>query len=140
MDPEDIKHLRRTWARVVSESQVFGFLFYERLFTLAPETRTLFPRSLDVQGQKLFQTLNWIVANIDDTERVLAEARELAIRHIGYGVEAGDYPAVGEALVSAMDRGLETGLSEAEAAAWQRAYAVLSGAMIAAAYPDGAGG
>lgn len=136
MAPEDIRQVRRTWARLVLERKVFGLLFYKRLFELAPETRVLFSPSLDVQGEKLFVTLTWIVDNLDDSGQVIAAAEDLAIRHLGYGVEARDYPAVGAALIDTLEEGLDGSITPAEKEAWARIYGALSSAMIAAAYPD----
>ena len=136
MAPEDIKQVRRTWARLVLERKVFGLMFYKRLFELAPETRVLFSPSLDVQGEKLFITLNWIVDNLSDDGKVFAAAEDLAIRHLAYGVEAKDYPAVGIALVDTLEEGLDGSITQAEKDAWANIYGELADAMIAAAYPE----
>lgn len=136
----DVARIRRTWSRVILSRQIVGTIFYSRLFALAPETRALFPASLDSQGRKLVETLGWIVDHIDDAETLLPQARALARRHVAYGVTAEHYPAVGAALLETLQAGLGDAFGEADAVAWREAYAFLSAEMIRAAYPEPAPG
>lgn len=131
----DVIRLRRTWAKAAAGGDVVGTLFYNRLFEIAPSTRTLFAGDLSDQSRKLLQTLNWIIDHLDVPETLHPQAEALAIRHVRYGVTADHYPAVGRALIETLRDGLGSDFTEADAAAWGRVYSSLSQIMIAAAYP-----
>jgi len=135
MQQGDIRSIRRTWAAAVRNHAVTGELFYNRLFSIAPETRALFKGDVQQQGMKLMTTMEFIVDHLDQLGKLIPEAEDLAIRHLRYGVSSDHYPAVGEALIWTLQQALGTGFTAADEAAWRRAYALLSDAMIAAAYP-----
>jgi len=62
----DIIRIRQTWAQAIAAREIVGQVFYQLLFKSSPDTRELFPESLDEQGRKLVQTLSWIVDHLDD--------------------------------------------------------------------------
>lgn len=139
--------IRRTWAEASALGPLAGELFYGRLFQIAPETRPLFRGDMAVQGRKLVETLGFVVDHLDAEERFVPAAEDLARRHVGYGVKAGHYAAVGEALVWMLEHALGPRFGAQERAAWEAAYARLSSTMIRAAEkfavevpPDGGGG
>jgi nitric oxide dioxygenase len=112
-----------------------GMLFYDRLFEIAPGLRSLFSGDVAAQGTKLMSMLGAIVAQLHDHDTLLPMVEDLARRHVAYGVQPPHYALVGEALLWALAKGLGTRFSPTVEAAWQHAYAALSGAMIEAAYP-----
>lgn len=132
----DIVRIRKNWARAIAAREIIGRVFYENLFRIAPETRALFPDTLDEQGRKLVQTLSWIVDTLDNADDLVAGAEALAVRHVGYGVKPEQYTAVGTALIATLQAGLGEDFSAADEAAWVRVYTGLSQSMIKAAYPE----
>lgn len=110
--------------------------FYRHLFALAPEARDLFVLDLDRQGEKLAQTLETVVAQLDRFGLLRASVEDLAIRHLAYGVERRHYAAAGEALIAMLRERLGHRLTAEGEAAWRRLYTVLSETMIDAAYPS----
>ena len=87
------------------------------------------------QGTKLMAALNTLVLSLGRMEQMLPMARELAIRHVGWGVQAAHYDTVGQALLWTLRKGLGDGATPDVMAAWAEAYGELAGAMKAAAYP-----
>ncbi|WP_146348424.1 globin domain-containing protein [Phaeobacter marinintestinus] len=138
MKKEDIRSVRRTWAVTSTLQEMTGQMFYRRLFEIAPNTRSLFQGDMESQAMKLVTTLDFIVDHLDQLDTLMPDARDLAIRHVAYGVTADQYPAVGEALIWTMSQVLGDKFTEADGQAWAVAYGTLSGAMIDAAYPDAA--
>lgn len=132
----DIVRIRQNWASAILAREIVGKLFYEKLFQIAPDTRPLFPESLDEQGRKLVQTLSWIVDHLDQPDDLAAGAEALAVRHLAYGVTPDHYDAVGSALVATLRTGLGDSFSGEDEAAWVRIYGGLSQKMITAAYSD----
>jgi hemoglobin-like flavoprotein len=135
---DDVSRIRKNWAVAIGARDIVGGLFYQNLFRIAPDTRSLFPDSLDEQGRKLVQTLSWILDHLEDPDQLLPAAQGLARRHVGYGVSADQYDAVGKALVATLSEALGDAFSDEDAAAWARIYGGLSKVMTDAAYPENA--
>jgi hypothetical protein len=49
MTPEQIRHIRSSWAAVLPIAATAADLFYQRLFDLDPSLRALFPADLSAQ-------------------------------------------------------------------------------------------
>ena len=134
MTEQDIEHIRRTWAMAAAIPEQTATVFYGKLFRLDASTKPLFVGDLHLQGRKLTQTLTFIVDHLDDTEVLLQAARDLAIRHVDYGVAAAQYASVGSALIATLDQLLGPEFTAEDEAAWLRVYTVLSEHMTESAY------
>ena len=135
MTPDQIQLVQSSFSQVRPIAEDAAALFYGRLFEIAPQVQPLFKGDLKEQGRKLMTTLGVGVNGLKNLEAVLPAARELAIRHVDYGVKAEDYRPVGEALVWTMGKGLGDAFTEDTKQAWIAAYGALSAVMIEAAYP-----
>ncbi|HTW52757.1 MAG TPA: globin family protein [Stellaceae bacterium] len=136
MTPRQVALVQASFARVAPIAEQAAALFYGRLFETAPETRALFSGDMVVQGQKLMGAITTVVTNLDDLGAVVPVAQALAKRHVGYGVRPEHYEPVGAALLWTLEQGLGGDFTADVSAAWAAAYGALSGAMIAAAYPE----
>lgn len=135
MTPHDIALIRRSFEAVKPIAPLAAALFYGRLFEIAPEVKPLFKGDMEEQGRKLMTTLAVVVNGLSDLPALLPTAEVLAKRHVAYGVTPAHYQPVGEALIWTLQRGLDGGWTPELESAWTRAYGLLAGAMIAAAYP-----
>ena len=135
MTPKQIELVQSSFAKVAPISAKAAELFYGRLFEIAPQVKPLFRGPLDEQGRKLMATLGFVVGGLDDVAAVVPAAEMLALRHVKYGVAPDHYAAVGETLIWTLRQGLGGDFTSEVEAAWAAAYALLSQAMIAAAYP-----
>jgi hemoglobin-like flavoprotein len=138
MTPEQVKSVQDSFAKVVPIADTAASIFYDRLFTIAPETRALFPGDMAEQRHKLITMLAAVVNGLGNLDSILPVASALAKRHVGYGVTAKLYEPVGEALLWTLERGLRSDWTREVAAAWAAAYATLSGFMIKEANGVGA--
>lgn len=111
-------------------------LSYSNLFRLDPSTRSLFRSDLKQQGQKLVQTLGFIVDHLDVPNTLVPAAKELAVRHVDYGVVADHYASVGTALVKTLEQLLGREFSDEDQRAWIEVYGTLSSIMIKTAHAD----
>jgi hemoglobin-like flavoprotein len=134
MTPDQIKAIQESFAKVAPISEQAATLFYGRLFEIAPSVAPLFRGDMQEQGRKLMATLAVVVNGLSNLETILPAASALAKRHVGYGVTAGDYAPVGEALLWTLERGLGAQWTLELAAAWTAAYGVVSEFMIGEAY------
>jgi hemoglobin-like flavoprotein len=114
-------------------------LFYTRLFEIAPQIRPMFRNipNMTEQADKFTATLAMLVWNLDDEAKLLPAIETLAKQHVFYGVEPEHYVTLGEALMWTLEHRLGAEWTEATAAAWARAYRVLSRHMIEHAYAPG---
>ncbi|QHQ36860.1 globin domain-containing protein [Algicella marina] len=139
MTPDQRILVRQSFDFIRPMSHQAAGLFYQRLFEIAPEVAPLFAESdMKSQGHRMMAALNLIAHSLDEPTVLIPIARELAQRHVGYGVRPEHYQPVGEALIWALETGLGPNFDTETKAAWAAAYGALSDAMIAAAYgPDG---
>ena len=138
MTPDQVKLVQQSFTKVAPISVKAAALFYDRLFETAPEVKPLFRGDMAEQGRKLMATLAVVVNCLTDLETILPAASALAKRHVGYGVKASHYLAVGSALLWTLEQGLGPAWTPELAAAWTAAYTTLSGFMIGEAYGRGA--
>ncbi|MEO1749266.1 MAG: globin domain-containing protein [Pseudomonadota bacterium] len=131
---QDYVRIRSTWAAAASDPSRLASLFYAHLFRIDETTRPLFVGDLVLQGRKLAQTLNFIVDNLHDQEILVPAAKDLAIRHLDYGVTAAQYGSVGSALIETLSQLLGSEFTEEDQHAWQNTYTKLASVMVEAAY------
>jgi hemoglobin-like flavoprotein len=93
---------------------------------------------MDKQGMKLMTALAFVVHGLDRAETILPAVRELATRHVGYGVKDEHYATVGEALIETLATGLGADFTPAVREAWEAAFRSLASVMIEAAHEQAA--
>ena len=123
--------VRTTFARLAVMPEVAGALFYERLFAVNPSFRPLFKNDMRIQGVKLMTMLAMVV--LPEPGQVLPAIRDLAVRHVEYGVKLADYDALREALLWTLEQVLGEDFTPAVGDAWTVCYDELAGEMKAAA-------
>jgi nitric oxide dioxygenase len=132
MTPENIALVKESHSLVVPIAEQAADLFYQRLFTIAPETKALFAGDMKDQGRKLMATIAVVVGSLDCLDKILPSVRDLAVRHVGYGVEDRHYAKVGEALIWTLEAGLGDAFTPQRKAAWVETYTLLAGIMLRA--------
>lgn len=140
MTPSQVQLVRSTWQLVLPIRTAAADIFYGRLFELTPDVRPLFRRDIHTQGAMLMATLGAVVDQLDRPDALLPTAQALARRHVGYGVLAEHYAAVGAALTWTLQQGLGEAFTPAVAEAWSTAYGTLADTMKQAAYAQPADG
>src|SRR5580692_9027363 len=113
--------------------EVAGALFYERLFAANPAFRPLFKNDMRIQGVKLMTMLALVVYNLPEPGQILPAIRDLAIRHVEYGVTLADYDTLRDALLGTLEQILGKEFTPAAREAWTVCYDELAGEMKTAA-------
>lgn len=129
MTPQQIDLVKTSWREVLPIRDKAAELFYQRLFELDPSLKKLFNGDMAEQGRKLMQMLNTVVQNLDQLNELLPQVRELAQRHVHYGVKDSDYDTVGSAFLWTLQAGLGEAFTPEVSEAWSTAYVALSDAM-----------
>jgi hemoglobin-like flavoprotein len=121
--------VRNSYEQLIPVAGHAAELFYRILFNRNPELRALFVSDPEVQRQKFLYTLDALIKVIDRPEALLPEATELGHRHLSYGVLNEHYPAVGQALLSALREELAGHFSADVENAWEALYDLVARAM-----------
>ena len=114
----------------------YSELFYHRLLESHPFARALFPDDMAHQIVIFERTIDTLVANIDTLAVLHPTLAALARQHVGYGVQAYQYAAVGTVLIDTFAELLGSRFTSDTRAAWEAVYAATAGVMVEAAYPD----
>jgi hemoglobin-like flavoprotein len=133
MTPEQVKLVQDSFKKVVPIADKAADLFYDRLFVIAPEVRSLFPDDLAEQKKKLMQMLVTAVTNLHQVEKIIPAVEDLGRRHVAYGVTAAQYKPVGEALLWTLEQGLGSDFTPPVKEAWTQTYMTVAGVMTKAA-------
>ena len=134
MTPEQVKLVQQSFSKIMPISDMAAVIFYDRLFEIAPQVKTMFPSELAEQRGKLMATLTAVVNGLGKLSSILPAASALAKRHVSYGAKPEHYPVVGAALLWTLEKGLGENWTPEVANAWKAAYGTLSAFMVSEAY------
>ncbi|MFC4083306.1 globin domain-containing protein [Amycolatopsis samaneae] len=127
------KLVRDSFAVVEPKAGEVTSYFYGALFTIAPETRDLFPATMTVQRDRLLRALVYVVQMVDRPDELVTFLRQLGRDHRKFGVLERHYDAVGVALIAALKRYLAGHWTAEVEAAWTSAYRLIAQSMREAA-------
>ncbi len=137
MHESQIDLIQDSFKSVAPIADAAAEIFYADLFETAPEVKPYFAGSdMKEQGAKLMTTLGVVVNGLRDLDKIVPVAEDLAKRHVGYGVKAQDYDAVGASLIRTLEKGLGEDFTDDVKGAWVEAYTLLSSVMVSAAYSE----
>jgi len=131
MTKEQILLVKKTWSIFREIDPVLvGDVFYSKLFFDMPHLENLFHSPKDAQAKKLIEMLSVIVGRLDNLEELTEEIKQLAVRHVHYGVKEQHYKSVGTSLLWTLQQGLGRDWNEEVKEAWSSCVQVLSTTMI----------
>lgn len=133
MTPEQVKLVQDSFKKVVPIADTAADLFYDRLFVIAPQVRSMFPDDMSGQKKKLIGILATAVTNLHQVETILPTVENLGRRHVGYGVTDAHYEPVGAALLWTLEQGLGPDFTPEVKTAWTETYLTVAGVMKKAA-------
>jgi hemoglobin-like flavoprotein len=132
MTPEQIDLVQGTFKKVAPIADAAADIFYDRLFEIAPDVRSLFPEDMSDQKKKLMTMIGVAVNGLKDLEAIVPAVQELGARHKAYDVKEEHYDVVGSALLYTLGKGLGDDFTPEAEAAWTETYGILAGVMIEA--------
>ena len=104
-------------------------IFYRNLFTLDPSLRSLFHTSIELQGRKFMDSLEYTVASLENPQALIPELEAMGRRHVAYGTEPGHYATIVKALLQTLSEFLEKEFTPAVETAWRLALEFVSETM-----------
>ena len=132
MSSRDTLIIKNSWSYVITQPDIAGELFYQKLFELNPSLESMFHVDLEQQAKKLIDMITYMVMNLQTMVDIQADIEALAIRHVHYGTEPRHYQTVGKALIWVLENCLGEVWNEETSKAWTDLYTLWANAMIEA--------
>jgi len=132
----DVARLKTSFARIAMHGDEVALHFYSDLFLKYPETRPMFPVSMQAQRAHLVDALANIVSSVDSVEALSEFLRDLGRGHRKFGTLADHYDAVGGSLLATFAHFSGAAWDAELEADWKGAYELIASVMIAAAQED----
>lgn len=131
MTQSDIQLVKYSWSVVERiDPVVAGGIFYNRLLETAPHLRPMFREPIPMQSKKLMTMIGYVIHRLDKLDTILTGIKQLAQRHVQYGVKEEHYTIVGAALLWTLEQALAALWTQEVKQAWTACYQLLSSAMI----------
>ncbi|WP_339229420.1 NO-inducible flavohemoprotein [Oceanobacillus sp. FSL K6-2867] len=134
LDENTIKIVKSTAPVLQEHSQEIGERFYELLFTRVPDLYNMFNQTNQKRGIQqgaLAYGVYLAGANIDNLEAIETMVRRVTEKHRALGVQAEQYPIVGETLLVAVKDVLGDAATDEVIEAWEKAYQSIADIFIA---------
>lgn len=129
MTPREIELVQSSFEKIEPRVNHLADLFYNRLFEVTPEVRSMFSGDIEEQNNKFAAMLTSSIANLHQFYMVLPQIREMGRRHVDYGVATEHYALVGGALLWVLNQSLGPDFTPEMRSAWTEAHTTLAGAM-----------
>ena len=126
----DINSLETSFDAIADRGDEVVEDFYNRIFTVAPGLRGLFPDDMTHQRKVVLATLVLVRKSLRNLEGLIPTLRALGARHVGYGAQPEHYPVVGRALIEAMENVAGDAWRREYTTAWAEAYNVIVAEML----------
>jgi hemoglobin-like flavoprotein len=134
LNEHEIALVRESFHKLLAQADQATFLFYNRLFMLAPDAALLFKTNMSDQRSKFIQMFGQVVSLLNDPDELPLLLQQLGKRHKAYHVTPEQYDTVGEALIWTLEQTLEIGFTDEVRAAWHKMYAFMAETARQAAY------
>jgi len=135
MTPAQIIMVKKTWQKVLPDTETAAVLYYSKLLHLDPEIETLFKGDVEIQG---FQLIKVIAITIDQLERpakAVPILQALGRRYSQYGIKPEHYQTMGYAFMWMLQQILDKDFTPYMKQAWGKTYVMMARIMRDAAHP-----
>ena len=129
LSPAQVVLLRRSFNRIAPQSGIAAMIFYRNLFTLDPSLRSLFHTTIELQGRKFMDSLEYTVASLENPRALIPVLEAMGRRHVTYGTKSGHYATVVKALLQTLDECLENEFTPEVETAWRLALEFVTETM-----------
>ena len=137
MEQKTVDLVQSSFKKVLPIADTAVEIFYEKLFTIDPSLKALFPKNeelMSMQRNKLRDMLAGAVNGLSNLDALIPILQGLGRKHIDYKVEKAHYDMVGLALLQALEAGLDDDFTPEVKDAWAEVYGVMASVMTEAAY------
>lgn len=121
-----VRIIRESFSKVEKQADELAQHFYAVLFTIAPDTRQLFPANMVTQRSRLLRALVHVVQMIDRPHELTPFLRQLGRDHRKFDVLDQHFEAVGTALLAALRKFSGDAWTEEVERSWADGYAIMA--------------
>ena len=132
MTQEQVRLVQQSWDLVKPIAKDAAHIFYDKLFTAAPNIRHLFKEGISEQAGKLAMMLNFVVGKLHRIDDIASDVQKLGASHNRYGARPEHYDVVGSCLIATLKQGLGIHWNPELEKAWVAAFTLLKNVMIEA--------
>ena len=133
MNPAQILLVKKSWRRVREiDPLLLAEVFYNRLFSMHPSLRKMFPENLEVQYGRLLDTFNIIVMRLENLDSINQHISDLGARHQDYGTKPEHYALMGQTLIHTLKECLGDEWNTPTEEAWNFCFETLASRMMIA--------
>jgi hemoglobin-like flavoprotein len=129
MTSESIARVRASFAEVAREPRALAARFYEELFLMAPELRSLFPSDLTSLQGHFEAALALVIRNLEEMKALQDPLRDLGVQHVHWRARPEDYLFVRDAILRAIRKSSATWDATLEED-WRRAITAIAVPML----------
>ena len=131
MTRDEAQVVEDSFAAIAPLTLEMGTNFYDNLFEIAPELRSMFPRETIEQAMRLSEVLAYIVSNLRAPEKLLPIIRKLGARHHELGVVMPHYAPFKAALLRTLANRMGNGWTPEIESAWSSTFDMVANEMQA---------
>jgi len=144
LSEQEIVLVETSWKKAASlGAETVGVILFKHIFALAPDALGLFSfrkepnvrtyetPGLRAHGVKVVSTVGAAVDSLRNVPALLPVLQELALKHVGYGVQPAHFDVVGKALMLTFKDGLGKDFTHPVQVAWTKVWGTVASAMIA---------
>ena len=106
---------------MLEDNDRFASEFYDQVFKINPQARSLFRNDMVEQGRLLTHMLGGIVYSLSRPEHLVSGLQKLGESHLAYGVKPEHYPVVKQAMITTIETILGGRKTEKTLDAWDKA-------------------
>ncbi|MDD1781188.1 globin domain-containing protein [Enterovibrio sp. ZSDZ35] len=106
LTPQQVTLITQSFKKVEPISLKAAEIFYDTLFSYDPTLKRLFKGDMKQQGRKLMAMVSAAVNSLDSPDTLVPILKELAKRHVSYGVKPSHFTPVCNALLHTLKVGL----------------------------------
>ncbi|MEJ2227822.1 MAG: globin domain-containing protein [Alphaproteobacteria bacterium] len=141
MTPSQLRIVRDTYTKIAPVATQVGEKFYDRLFSLAPETRKLFRDDMSYQHEKFMSVVAELVnlhlrsllslpaTQMEDSEAAMPTIRKLGKEHADWGVIPAHFGLMRTSLMTTMHEFLGDQFTPQVREAWEEAFDIMAKVM-----------
>jgi hemoglobin-like flavoprotein len=123
----NVKLLRESFELVVHREPDLTHRFYDNLFRLYPQARSIFGQNNRAQQEKvLASVLASVIEHLDDAPWLEEQLGAIGERHLPYGVDGETYAWIGDALITTLAHVAGPDWNHDLSTEWMAAYGAVS--------------
>ncbi len=119
-----------SWKSLAIDYKGMAHTFYDKLFILDPNLKSLFKGNIQAQELKFMDSLDYLILRMGDLTESTKKMKKLGLKHKGYGTKASHYQIFWKALLHTFDYYLKDDFTIDVLVAWEKLYESVAEFMI----------